>query len=126
MLKYLTGAYTASGDTTKTSLGTITTPSSTRAIVGVWVQWGGAGMTTLEDVSGILELESNDVNIQPCQIPLTAVMLTGTGAAPMTPKVWPLNINKAGQIRITGYVTMDITLAINPGVRFGLVIETSD
>jgi len=126
MLKYLAGDYTASGDTVKTSLGTITTPMSTRAIVGVWVQWGGAGMTTLEDVSGILELESNDVNIQPCQIPIIAAAITGTGVATMVPKVWPLNIQKAGQIKVSGYITMDITLAINPGVRFGLVIETSD
>ena len=126
MIKYMVGASTASGDTVKTSLGTLTLPVSTRRILGTWVQWGGAGMTTLEDVSGILELESEDINLQPCQIPITAAAITGTGVGVMEAKVWPLNIKHTGQARIQGFITMDITLAINPAVRFGLVIETQD
>ena len=124
MLKYLAGAATASGDTVKTSLGTITLPAGAKQIVGAWVAGhGGAGMTTLENVSGILELESPDVNLQPCQIPLDTIAIVGTGMAAVPVKVWPMNVGVTTGVRVTGYVTMDQALAINPSVRFGLVVE---
>lgn len=124
MLKYLAGAATASGDTVKTSLGTLTLPSGAKQIVGAWVAGhGGAGMTTLENVSGILELESPDVNLQPCQIPLDTIAIVGTGMAAVPVKVWPMNVPVTTGVRVTGYVTMDQALAINPSVRFGLVVE---
>lgn len=126
MLKYLVGAATASGDTTKTSLGTITLPAGSKRIEGVWAYAsGGAGLTTLENVSGIVELESPDVNIQPCQIPLEGEIIVGTGVACVPTKVWPMNAVVHGTERITGYVTMDNALAINPDCRFGLVAEVT-
>lgn len=127
MIKYMVGAATASGDTTKTSLGTLTTPARTTRIIGAWCSGaGGAGLTTLENVTGICELESPDVNIQPCQFPIEGEIIVGTGVACVPSKVWPMNAKVGGQAKITGYITMDQALAINPSVRFGLVLEVAD
>jgi len=124
MIKYLAGAATASGDTVKTSLGTITLPAGATKIIGAWcMAHGGAGDTTLENVSGILELESPDVNLQPCQIPLEPLAILTSGMASIPNKVWPMNVPVTTGVRVTGYVTMDQALAINPSVRFGLVVE---
>jgi len=124
MIKYLAGNSTALGDTVKTSLGTITLPANSKSLLGVWgYANGGPGMTTLEAVTGILELESPDVNLQPCQIPFEqANMLTG-GATNQATKVWPLNAKVAGGERITGYGTMDMAQTVANTGRFGLVVE---
>jgi hypothetical protein len=124
VLKYLVGASTAAGDTTKTSLGTIQLPAGTRTIVGAWgYAMGGPGFTTLENVTGIIELESPDINIQPCQFPLEpAGMLTGGGISSQT-KVWPINASVKGGERITGYVTMDMAQTVANTARFGLVVD---
>jgi hypothetical protein len=126
MIKYLSGASVAAGDTVKTSLGTITLPANSRQILGVWAYGvGGPGATTLENVTGIVELESPDVNLQPCQIPLEQVgMLTG-GAFTVQSKVWPMNAQVHGTERITGYVTMDMAQTVANTCRFGLVVEVA-
>jgi len=116
------GAYTATGDTVKTSLGTITVPKSATKIVGIMMYAsGGAGMTTLENISGILELESPDLALQPLQLPFEVVVIVGTGVASLQPRVWNCNVPVNGGERITGYATMDQALAINPGARFGFI-----
>jgi hypothetical protein len=81
-LKYLSSAAVALGDTVKTLIEVITVPSSARMLVGVWgYSEGGPGQTTLETQSGILELESPDVPVQPCQIPLPLVNTLTNGVA---------------------------------------------
>lgn len=126
MLKYLVGASTAAGDTTKTSLGTITLPAGSKQIVGVWgYAVGGPGITTLENVTGIIELESQDINIVPCQIPLDPVAVLTSGVGTFTPKVWPMNIPVKGGERVQGYVTMDMAQTVANTCRFGLVVEAS-
>jgi hypothetical protein len=126
MFKYLVGASTAAGDTTKTSLGTITLPSNSKQILGAWgYAVGGPGATTLENITGIVELESPDVNLQPCQFPLEQVgMLTG-GSFNLATKVWPMNAVVHGGERINGYVTMDMAQTVANTARFGLVVEVS-
>lgn len=124
MLKYLVSASTALGDTAKTSIGSITLPQGTKNIVGVWgYAVGGAGNTTLENVTGILELESPDINLQPCQIPLECTALTGTGMSSFTPKVWPLGVPCQGKVTITGYMTLDLAQTIGNTGRWGIVVE---
>lgn len=126
MIKMLTGASTAAGDTVKTSLGTITLPANSRQILGAWCYaMGGPGLTTLENVSGICELESPDVNIQPCQFPIEqAGMLTGGGVNLQT-KVWNMNTKVAGGERITGYITMDMAQTVANTARFGLIVDVA-
>ena len=126
MLKYLTSLATACGDTTKTLIDTITLPAGTRSIIGVWVHaMAGPGFTTLENVTGFLELESPDINLQPCQVPLEPVgMLTG-GAVSSQIHTWPLNASVKGSERISGYITMDMAQTVANKARFGLVVDVA-
>jgi hypothetical protein len=125
MLKSQVSASTATGDTVKTLIDTVTLIAGAKKIVGFAVSiLGGLGMTTLENVTGIVELESSDFpNFMPQQYILDQVSLTGTGMAALSPKVWPMNIPCKGQERIAIYVTMDVTLAINPRARAQFIID---
>jgi len=127
MYKYLSSASTACGDTTKTLIDTITLPASAKAIIGVWTySMGGPGQTTLETQSGILELESPDCRIQPCQIPLPAMNTLTNGVAVVEHKVWPMTLPVGGNARISGYITMDMAITVANKGRFGLVVDCTD
>lgn len=124
MIKYLASAATAHGDTVKTLIETIQLPAGARALLGVWCHaLAGPGITTLENVTGICELESPDINIQPCQVPLepVAVLTGGTPASQI--HVYPLNAAVKGGERISGYVTMDMAQTVAGKARFGLVVD---
>ena len=122
MLKYLSGDATTEGGVTKTSLGTITMPANSKALVGAWA-YVAAVLTTLEPASGILEMESPDINLQPCQIPLNPCGAVTSGGVQQEIKVWPMTVALKGGERITGYLTLDMALTGNPKARFGLVVE---
>ncbi len=116
--------YTATGDTVKTSIGEIQIPKTVKRIIGIMAYCsGGAGLTTLENISGILELETPDLNISPIQLPFEIVAIVGTGMTSHQARVWPVNIPVSGGETITGYATMDQALAINPGARWGLLYD---
>lgn len=124
MLKYQVSAKTATGDTVKTLIDTLTVPAKAKALVGVWAEaYCGAGMTTLENITGILELESDDINLQPMQLPLDAVVITGTGVGIVQPKVWPMNVPLNGGEKIKAYITMDLALTIANTARVGFVYD---
>ncbi len=115
---------TATGDTAKTLIGTITVPQSARTIIGVWCHaLAGAGMTTLENITGIFELESPDVNLQPLQLPLDCVTVLTSGVGAVSPRVWPVNIPVSGGAKISGYVTMDMAQTVAGKARFGLIYD---
>ena len=117
---------TAAGDTTKTIVDTITLPLNTKRIIGVWgYSEGGAGETTLENRSGLLEFESPDIPIQPLQLPLDIVVVLTSGTAAFSPRVWPVDIPVNGQARISGYVTMDMAITVANKARFGVIVETN-
>lgn len=117
-------ASTATGDTVKTSIGSITLTSKARKIVGFGAYaTGGAGNTTLENVSGILEIESGDISIAPQVYPLDTVSLTGTGMAILSPRIWACDIPVRGQEVLTGYVTLDLAQTINPSARWFVITE---
>lgn len=125
MIKAQAGTSTALGDTTKTSMGTITVPATARRIVGIWgYAVGGAGNTTLENLSGIMELESPDINIQPLQLPLDTLALTGTGMSQHSPRIFPANIPVSGNEKITCYMTLDLAQTIANTGRWGLIYES--
>lgn len=118
------GASTATGDTTKTSIGTITITSKARRIIGIIAHaLGGAGNTTLENLTGILEIESSDLDVAPQQYILDCNSITGTGMAAISPRVWPADIVCAGKEILTGYITLDLAQTINPSARWGLLTE---
>lgn len=117
-------ASTATGDTTKTSIGNITLTAKANKIVGFGAYaTGGAGNTTLENVSGILEIESSDISIAPQIYPLDTVSLTGTGMAVLSPRIWPIDIPVKGGEVLTGYITLDLAQTINPSARWFVMTE---
>ncbi len=118
---YQTSDSTATGDTTKTLIDTLTVPQGVSKLVGIAVVWGGAGVTTLEGVSGILTLESDTMDWRNLAIPMEPSVPLGTGltCTPAT-KVWPCDVAVVPGATIKGSVTMDMAQTINPTARFVL------
>ena len=115
-------AVTATGDTTKTSIGSITLPKYSKAIVGVWAYaCAAATLTTGEQVSGIFELESDDLPITPFQLPLDIVGVLTSGAFSLKPTVWSVNIPNVGGAVVTGYMTMDVAQTGALKGRYGII-----
>lgn len=125
---YQLSTATASGDTAKTNVGNIQLNQRARKILSVFaVSVGGAGITTLEDVTGRLEIESSSLpQIQPCQIPLTPVAVLTSGVAGVPVQNWPINLDVKGQETLTGYVTMDMALTVNSLITWGVALEVED
>ncbi len=125
-IKAQSSSAVATGDTTKTLIETITVPKTAKSIVGIWgYAVGGAGSTTLENVSGILELESPDINLQPLQLPLDILVVLTSGSAALSPRIFPANIPVNGGERISGYMTMDMALTVAYKGRFGLIYDAA-
>ncbi len=116
-------ALTALAGTTKTEVGTITTPLAARKILGVWGYLHCPGMTTLESASGILELESEDTELQPFQVPLEVVNTLTSGSVSYIPRVLAVNIPLKGQSRVKGSMTLDMALTVAEKGRFGIITE---
>lgn len=116
---------TATGDTVKTLIGALDVPKTAKKIVGV----GGyavaaATLTTGEQASGILELESPDLNLQPMQIPLDIVGVLTSGAFALKPTIIPVDIPCTGLETISGYMTMDVAQTGAFKGRWFLVTES--
>lgn len=117
-------ASTACNGTTKTSLGTITLPPSAKRIVGFWAHaMGGAGNTTLENRTGICEIECTSLNIQPFQFPLDIYTITGTGVGFLKPTIWNCEIQNVANQQLVGYVTLDLAQSIAGTGRWGVIWE---
>jgi hypothetical protein len=117
-------ALTATGDTVKTLIDTITMIQSAKKIIGIWCYAiAGAALTTAEAATGVVEFESDDSPIAPLQLPLDVVnMLTG-GAVAFNPRIFPVDIPINGQAKIKGSVTMDMAQTGGLKARFGFIIE---
>lgn len=112
----------AHGDTTKTTLGALTVPKKANRIIGFWAYAvGGAGVTTVENVSGIVELESPDISLQPMQFPLDICVVLTSGVASWSPRVWNVDIPVSGGEEITCYVTMDLAQTVANTCRWGVI-----
>lgn len=114
-------------ETTKTLIDTVTVPQGVKALVGVGIQilGGTAGVTTLENVGGIVELESDDMapwgGTQ--QFLTGALSVLTSGTAWVAPVVHPTNIPVTPGAHIKYSATMDLALTINNKVRGQLVFE---
>ena len=114
----------AAGDTVKTTLGSLDVPKSAKRIIGVWCHaMGGPGNTTLENVTGIFELESPDLSLQPLQFPLDCLTITGTGVGAINPRVFPVDIPVTGLETITCFVTLDMAQTLANTCRWGLIYD---
>lgn len=123
MLKYLTTVATASGDTVKTKVGTITLPTWVKRIVECAVSVGGAGFTTLEIVSGIITLESQSSPALNQEIPFNVGGLVTSGGIPAPVNKFPLDVPVQGNSDVDCYVTMDMALTVNNTIRVSLVVS---
>ena len=120
----MVSASNALGDTVKTSIGDITLPTNAKRVIGVWgYAIGGPGQTTLENVTGIMEFESESLNLAPMQFPLDCLSITGTGVAILSAKVWPVDWGPAANAKITGYMTLDMAQTLANTGRWGLIYE---
>lgn len=107
--KQAVSALTATGDTSKTLIDTFVVPQGCTKIIGVAaIASAGATLTIAEAVSGIVELESDDISIVPCQFLLDVVNILTSGAVSYNPSQWPCDIAVQAGARIKAYITMDM------------------
>jgi hypothetical protein len=113
-------------ETTKTLVDTITVPQGVRNLVGLGYQIDCAGLTTLESVTGILELESDDMSpwggtqaflMNGMQTALTS------GAVVVAPYVHPCMIPVTPGAKIKVSATYNRAQTLNPATRAQLVFE---
>lgn len=116
-------ALTTEGGTTKTLIDTVTVPQGVRRIIGIWAYIAVLGMTTLEPISGIIEFESDDMNIIPLQLPLDARDCVTSGMAAWSPHIIPVDVPINGTPKIKGSVTLDAATTIANKARFGFIYE---
>lgn len=106
-------------ETTKTLIDTYTVPQGVTRLVEVGMQIAMAGVTTLESVSAILELECDDGSkwggtqqfVTDTVIPLTS------GTPVLVAKVHDCNIGVEPGSHIKFSTTFNVALTINPSVR---------
>lgn len=100
-------ACTAAGDTTETSIGTITLPASARRVIGFGVNQGGPGITSAEGTAGMFRLACNSLDITPSKYPIDGGMQLTTGVYQQDIRVWPCSFSPVANAQFTFYVTMD-------------------
>lgn len=101
-------AATASGDTTRTSLGTITLAAGGPVTVqSVWCNpFGGALLTSAEAISGIFELSSN--NLSGAQIfPTGTIQTLTSGVGAINQQLIPYSAQLPGASSVEFFITLD-------------------
>jgi len=114
-------------ETNKTLIDTVTVPQGVKALIGVgWLPNAGmAGFTSLENVGGILEIESDDMSPWGGTQAFISGILTGltSGTAWCQPFMHPCNIPVISGAKLKLSTTFDLALTINPKVRVQLYFE---
>lgn len=122
--KVQSSTLTASGDTTKTLIDTVTVPQGVKKLVGVVHQHAGAAtLTSGEPVTGLFELESDDLPMVPMQFPTATIDILTSGACALNPFIWPVDVPVVPGSRIKGYITMDMAQTGALKSRFTLIYE---
>lgn len=104
-------AATATGDTTETTIGTVTLPSTAKRIVGIGVYAnGGGGPTTLEPQTGIFRVKINNIDVTPGTFPLDVFIVLTSGVASLSPRIWAVNWGPSGSSVVEFFVTMDMAM----------------
>ncbi len=122
-MKAQASAIVAHGDTVRTTLGSITVPTNIKKIVGIWCYAvGGPGGTTLENLTGIFDLHSPSLSLEPLQLPLEGIVGVIEGASStFSVRVWPVNIDNVANAVVTCYVTLDMAQTVAGTCRWGLI-----
>ncbi|GAI32549.1 unnamed protein product [marine sediment metagenome] len=117
---------TADQVATEVKIGTITLSAKAKKIIGLWAYAvGGAGVTALENVTGIVRLDSPDFSIAPMRFPLDCVasFAASSGAVVFAPRILPVDIPAVGNGKIDCFVTLDMALTIAATSRVGVIYE---
>jgi len=123
-MKAMASAITAHGDTVRTAIGSITVPTNIKSIVGIWCYvLGGPGLTTLENLTGIFDLRSDSVPMEPLQLPLEGVVALTNGVTSFSPRIWNCNIGGVAGAVVTAYVTLDMAQTVAGTCRWGLIFS---
>ncbi|GAH94392.1 unnamed protein product [marine sediment metagenome] len=123
MFKQQVSGVVAAGDTAKTSLGTLIVPGDVSKIVGLYCHAvGGPGNTTLENITGIFELESPTDPLPISQFLLDPVV-EGVQGASLSAKPWPCDISVRPGMTIQGFITMDMAITLANTCRFQVTYE---
>lgn len=123
---YLAGALTAlnSTETDEKAIGDIKLPAGSQLIESFWVYANaGAGVTTLENRSGIFKITSDDLRSLNITVPLEIITVLTEGTVVYQVRLWPLGQPAPGLNTLTGKVTLDLAQTINPSARWGLVVQ---
>jgi hypothetical protein len=121
MEKNFTSVLTAQNatETVKTLIDTITVPQGVTKLVEIGWQIVMAGMTTLESISNILELESDDAanwgGTQQFASPVTLPLTSGAATLPLCVHDCNIPVSPGSHIKLSS--TFNVALTINPSIR---------
>ena len=105
-------------ETTKTLIDTYTVPLSVSKLVEVGVQLDMPGATTLEDIGGILEVESDDSpNWTTQQFTTDVIVPLTSGSCVFPARVHDVNVPVSPGAHLKFSFTFNRALTINPSVR---------
>lgn len=129
MYKSMVSTLTAQNatETTKTLVDTLTVPQGVKNLVGVGSQISAAGLTTLEDITHIIELESDDMSPWGGTQAflgggsVNTVVTSGVSALPVY--LHPTHIPVVQGAKIKCSVTFNKAQTVNPSTRLQLVFE---
>lgn len=106
-------------ETVKTLIDTITVPQGVSKLVEIGWQMIMAGVTSLESVSSILELESDDMapwgGTQQFASPVVIPLTSGTVVLPASVHDCDIPVTPGSHIKLSA--TFNVALTINPSVR---------
>lgn len=123
MFRSMVSSSTALSDTTEKLIDTITVPSNVSRIIGVSGHaMGGAGITTLENVTGKLRIRNKSKG-EENEFLLDVVGVLTSGCPAYSPKVHPCDMPVTAGEQIEGYMTMDLAQTVGNTGRFCLVFE---
>jgi hypothetical protein len=112
-------------ETTKTLIDTVDVPDGVSRLVEIAWQIVMAGVTTLESVSCILEIECDNsgswIGTQQFLSPVVIPLTSGTVVMPLA--IHDCNIPVKTPMKLKLSTTFNVVLTINPSVRIGLKYE---
>lgn len=117
-------AATATGDTTETTAGTVTLPSTAKRIIGIYCYAvAGAAITTAEPVTGIFRVTVNSIDVTPGKFALDCVVVLTSGSAAFSPRIYAVNWGPAANAVVEFLVTMDMAQTGALKARGGVIFE---
>lgn len=106
-------------ETTKTLIDTITVPQGVSKLVEIGWQMVMAGLTTLESISSILEVESEDMSpwggTQSFASPVVVPLTSGAAVIPSSIHDCDILVTPGSHLKLS--TTFNVALTVTPSVR---------